>query len=171
MFGDFGGLKLPDICLTGEEKPRKNLTQETCSDRGTNPGTLRDRRACCCLAHSDGPAHGAQFISTVLVLVKLGFLVPLKYSYIMFSGCATAILQQRDKEDRLVHYRQEESWLKHMADTYLLPAPCLRMGQHVPWPGTATFGGGKFFEPRSLLCHFMIRVFTLMIQILEFYKG
>ena len=30
-FGDFGGLKLPDIGLTGEEKPRKNLTQETSS--------------------------------------------------------------------------------------------------------------------------------------------
>ena len=27
--GDLVGLKLPDICLTGEEKPRKNLTQET----------------------------------------------------------------------------------------------------------------------------------------------
>ena len=33
IFGDLGGLKLPDICLTGEEKPRKNLTQETCPDR------------------------------------------------------------------------------------------------------------------------------------------
>ena len=38
MIGDLGGLKLPDICLTGEEKPRKNLTQETCPDRGSNPG-------------------------------------------------------------------------------------------------------------------------------------
>ena len=38
IFGDLGGLKLPDICLTGEEKPRKNLTQETCPDRGLNPG-------------------------------------------------------------------------------------------------------------------------------------
>ena len=38
IFGDLGGLKLPDICLTGEEKPRKNLTQETCPDRGSNPG-------------------------------------------------------------------------------------------------------------------------------------
>ena len=36
IFGDFGGLKLPDICLTGEEKPRKNLTQETCPDQGSN---------------------------------------------------------------------------------------------------------------------------------------
>ena len=47
IFGDLGGLKLPDICLTGEEKPRKNLTQETCPDRGSNPGPLCDRRACC----------------------------------------------------------------------------------------------------------------------------
>ena len=27
LFGDLGGLKFPDICLTGEEKPRKNFTQ------------------------------------------------------------------------------------------------------------------------------------------------
>ena len=54
IFGDLGGLKLPDICLTSEEKPRKNLTQETCPDRGSNPGPLRDRRACCRLAHSGG---------------------------------------------------------------------------------------------------------------------
>ena len=46
IFGDLVGLKLPDICLTGEEKPRKNLTQETCPDRGSNPDLLRDRRAC-----------------------------------------------------------------------------------------------------------------------------
>ena len=48
------GLKLPDICLTGEEKPRKNLTQETCPDRGSNPDPLRDRRACYHLSHSGG---------------------------------------------------------------------------------------------------------------------
>ena len=35
IFEDLGGLKLPNICLTGEEKPRKNLTQETCPDRGS----------------------------------------------------------------------------------------------------------------------------------------
>ena len=52
IFGDLGGLKLPEICLTGEEKPRKNLTQETYTVRGSNPGPLRDRRACCRLAHS-----------------------------------------------------------------------------------------------------------------------
>ena len=48
------GLKLPDICLTVEEKHRKNLTQETCPDRGSNPGPLRDRRACYHLSHSGG---------------------------------------------------------------------------------------------------------------------
>ena len=54
VFEDLGGLKLPDICLTGEEKPRKNLTQETCPDRGSNPGPLRDKRACYHLLHSGG---------------------------------------------------------------------------------------------------------------------
>ena len=54
IFGDLGGLKLPDICLTGEEKLRKNLTQETCSNQGSNPGPLRDRRACYHLSHSGG---------------------------------------------------------------------------------------------------------------------
>ena len=46
IFGDLGGLKLPNICLTGEEKPRKKPTQETCPDRGSNPDPLRDKRAC-----------------------------------------------------------------------------------------------------------------------------
>ena len=39
IFGDLGGLKLPDISLTGEEKPRKNLTQETCPEPGIESGT------------------------------------------------------------------------------------------------------------------------------------
>ena len=46
IFGDLVGLKLPDIHPTGEEKPRKNLTQETCPDRESNPGPLRDKRTC-----------------------------------------------------------------------------------------------------------------------------
>ena len=28
IFGNLGGLKLPDICLTGEEKPRKTLLRK-----------------------------------------------------------------------------------------------------------------------------------------------
>ena len=55
IFGDLGGLKLPDICLTGEENPRKNLI---CPNRGTNPGPLRDRRACYRLTHSGGREFG-----------------------------------------------------------------------------------------------------------------
>ena len=54
IFGDLGGLKFPDICLTGEEKPQKNLTKETCPDPGSNPGPLRDKRACYHLLHSGG---------------------------------------------------------------------------------------------------------------------
>ena len=54
IYEGLGGLKLPDICLTGEEKPRKNLTQETYPDRGSNPGPLRDKRACYHLLHSGG---------------------------------------------------------------------------------------------------------------------
>ena len=55
IFGDLVDLKLPDIRLTGEENPRKNLTQETCPDRGSNPGPLRDKRSCYHLLHSGGP--------------------------------------------------------------------------------------------------------------------
>ena len=54
MFGDLVGLKLPDIRLTGEEKPRKNLTQETCPDWESNPGPLRGKRASYHLLHSCG---------------------------------------------------------------------------------------------------------------------
>ena len=36
--GNHVGLKLPDICLTGEEKPRKNLTQGLLSQPRIEPG-------------------------------------------------------------------------------------------------------------------------------------
>ena len=54
IFGDLGGLKFPGICLTGEEKPREKLTQETSPDRGSNPGPLCDKRACYHLLRSGG---------------------------------------------------------------------------------------------------------------------
>ena len=54
IFGDLVGLKCSDICLTGEEKPRKNLEQETCPDWGSNPCPLRDRCACYRLYHTGG---------------------------------------------------------------------------------------------------------------------
>ena len=52
IFRDLVGLKLPDIRLTGEEKPQKNLTQETCPDRESKPGPLHGKRACYRLLHS-----------------------------------------------------------------------------------------------------------------------
>ena len=42
--GNHGGLTLPDICLTGEEKPQGSIL-----------GPLRDRRARYRLLHSGGP--------------------------------------------------------------------------------------------------------------------
>ena len=57
IFEDLVSLKLPNICFTDEEKPRKNLTQETCPDRGSNQGALRDRRSCYRLIHSGGPSY------------------------------------------------------------------------------------------------------------------
>ena len=44
IFGDLGVLKVTDSLLTGEGKPRKNLTQETCPDQESNPGPLRGKR-------------------------------------------------------------------------------------------------------------------------------
>ena len=52
--GTFVGLKFPNICPKGEEKSRKTLTQETCPDRGSKPGPLRDKRAFYRLFHSGG---------------------------------------------------------------------------------------------------------------------
>ena len=64
IFGDLGGLKLPDSCLTGEEKHRKNLTQETCPDQGSNLGPLRDKHTCYHLLHSGGLQFS--FIETIV---------------------------------------------------------------------------------------------------------
>ena len=75
IYGDLGGPKLPDICLTGEEKPRKNLTQETCPDRGSNPGPLRDKRACYHWLHSGGPA-----VKDILLI-----LIDWKWAFINFQ--------------------------------------------------------------------------------------
>ena len=44
--GNHAGLKLPDT--------RKTLTQETCPDLRSNPGPLRDRRACYRLLYRGG---------------------------------------------------------------------------------------------------------------------
>ena len=46
IFGDLGGLKFPDICLTGEEKPRKTSPRKPVPTGDRTRGPLRDRRAC-----------------------------------------------------------------------------------------------------------------------------
>ena len=56
IFGDLGGLKFPNICLTGEEKPHPgNLSRP-----GIEPGPLRDKRACYHLLHSGGLSPGIE---------------------------------------------------------------------------------------------------------------
>ena len=51
IFVDLMGLKLLDICLTGEENPKK-ISPRKRLDRVSNPGPLRDRRACYSLLHN-----------------------------------------------------------------------------------------------------------------------
>ena len=53
--GTLGGPKVSWHLSYRWGKPRKNLTQETCPDRGSNPGPLRDKRAFYHLLHSGGP--------------------------------------------------------------------------------------------------------------------
>ena len=45
IFGELVSLKLPVICLIGEEKTRKRPHPGNLSRPGSNPGPLRDRRA------------------------------------------------------------------------------------------------------------------------------
>ena len=49
IFGDLGGLKLPDICLTGEEKPPKKKT----SPRKPVPTGDRTQARCVTGMHAD----------------------------------------------------------------------------------------------------------------------
>ena len=58
--------------------PKKNLTQETCPDWGSNPGPLRDKRACYHLLHSGGSIIICKFQN---VPCALGFEV----KYLNFS--------------------------------------------------------------------------------------
>ena len=54
IFGDLVGLKFPDICLTGP-------------DRGSNPGPLRDKRACYHFLHSGGLLVINEFKTMILI--------------------------------------------------------------------------------------------------------
>ena len=54
IFGEPWGPKASRHLTYRWGKPQKNLSQENRPDRGSNPGPLRDRRACYLLAHSGG---------------------------------------------------------------------------------------------------------------------
>ena len=70
IVGDLVGLKLPDIRLTGEENHRENLTQEICPNRGSNPGPLRDKRACYHLFHSGEYCYYSTVFDKIKVIIK-----------------------------------------------------------------------------------------------------
>ena len=52
--GTLWAKSFPTFVLQVRKNPEKNLTQETCPGRGSNPGPLRDRRTCYHLLHSGG---------------------------------------------------------------------------------------------------------------------
>ena len=58
IFGDLGGLKFPDICLTGEEKPRKN------SPRKLVPTGDRTQARCVTGAHATTCPTAVEFMSS-----------------------------------------------------------------------------------------------------------
>ena len=53
IYGDLGGLKLPNICLTGEEKPQKTSPNK--------PVQIGDRTWACCMTG----AHATICFTTV----------------------------------------------------------------------------------------------------------
>ena len=80
MTGIFVGLRLPDSCLTGEKKPRKNLIQETCTDRESNPGQLRDRSTCYRLLYSAGQLGIYRYFRNKLKNIILNSLYQYKFN-------------------------------------------------------------------------------------------
>ena len=60
IFGDLGAYRFLTPVLQVRKNPEKNLTQGTCPDRGSNPGPLRDKRACYHLLHSGGRVEEAK---------------------------------------------------------------------------------------------------------------
>ena len=63
IFGHLGGQSFLTLVLQMRKNPDENLTQETCPDRGSNLGPLRDSRACYRLPHSGGRNYGDAFNS------------------------------------------------------------------------------------------------------------
>ena len=104
IFGDLGGLKVLHICLTGEENARKNLTQETCPDRGSNPGPLRDKRACYHLLHSGG------LLQNHSPIIKKFFLVDGITSYPFLSNESVVCPLNSQKMFKSSYDRSQFDW-------------------------------------------------------------
>ena len=96
IFGDLGGLKCPDICLAGEEEPRKNLSQETCPERGRNPGPLRDRRACYMVDRLFG------IVVSTSIIQEVPDLIPDFRLLIFFRNMGSGKGFTRPREDNLI---------------------------------------------------------------------
>ena len=66
IFGDLGGLKFPDICLKGEEKPRKKT-----SPRKPVPTGDRTRARCVTSAHATTCSTAVEF--ELPIVIKITF--------------------------------------------------------------------------------------------------
>ena len=78
IFGTLWALTFLTIALQVRKNPGKNLTQETCPDRGSNPGPLQDKCACYHSLHSGGQRPvwfgrniNFRFVLSVYVLATL----------------------------------------------------------------------------------------------------
>ena len=104
VFGDLGGLKFPDISLTGEEKPRKNLTRPGVE---AGPAAWQARM----LPHA--PQRWTKWKSTLCKIVLDNWRVKTPFmqvatiyategAIIYESSCKTKVVADRWQRDRFV---------------------------------------------------------------------
>ena len=140
IFGDLMGLKLPDTCLTGEENPRKNLTQETCPDWGSNPDPLRDKSACHHLLHSGGPGRCLIIIHPIAQTSRPVIFI---FSYISRNSFLLTLSVFRMKERRMwvsqwfqsqtadFHDNWYKSWYHSMVNVSIPEVNIIKIAQHL----------------------------------------
>ena len=119
IFRDLGGLKLPDICLTGEEKPQKNLTQETWPNRGSNPSPLCDKRTCYHLLHSGGQFSFNIYRGSLIALRKFLKKYQIKTIYKPAQKLQDSLWSGKDSRDP-----------KTCGGVYRIPCSC---AQRIHW--------------------------------------
>ena len=69
IFWDLGGLKFPDICLTGEEKPRKT------SSRKPVPTGDRTRARCVTSAHATTCSTAVDIIIIIIIIIIITIII------------------------------------------------------------------------------------------------